>query len=104
MPKCWVGSTDYLYNSSPKILGLWKILICEISAKSGLNDVILGSEEKTSDLAAHFSRNSGAANTVLFIIQAFNEHLRMAKLSQQFKLLCRVSRSAGWLILFCRLI
>ena len=35
----------------------------EISTKNGLCDVILGSEEKTSDLAAHFSRNSGAAKT-----------------------------------------
>ena len=45
---------------------MWKILLFEIPAKKGLRDVILGSEEKTSDLAAHFSRNSGAANTVLF--------------------------------------
>ena len=51
----------------------------EISAKKGLCDVICGSEVKTSDLAAHFSRNSGAANTVLFTIQTFNEHSRMAK-------------------------
>ena len=34
----------------------------EISAKKGLCDVIWGSEVKTSDLAAHVSRNSGAAN------------------------------------------
>ena len=54
----------------------------EISAKNGLCDVILGSEEKPSDLVAHFWRNSGAANTVLFTIQTFNEHSRMAKLSQ----------------------
>ena len=40
----------------------------EISAKKGLCDVICGSEVKTSDLAAHFSRNSGAANTVFFTI------------------------------------
>ena len=53
----------------------------EISAQNGLHDVIFGSEEKTSDLAAHFSRNSGAANTVLFTIQTFNEHSRVAKLS-----------------------
>ena len=47
----------------------------EISAKNGLWDVILGSEEKTSDLgdlAEHFSRNSDAANTGLFTIQTFN--------------------------------
>ena len=56
----------------------------EISAKSDLRDVILGSEEKTSNLAAHFSRNSGAANAVLFTIQTFNEHSRMAKLSQPY--------------------
>ena len=31
----------------------------EISAKKGLCYVIWGSEVKTSDLAAHFSRNSG---------------------------------------------
>ena len=53
----------------------------EISAKNGLCDVILGSEGKISDLAANFSRNSGAANTVFFTIQTFNEHSRMAKLS-----------------------
>ena len=51
----------------------------EISAKNGFCDVILGNKEKTSDLAAHFSRNSGAANTVLFTIQTLNEHSRMAK-------------------------
>ena len=50
----------------------------EISAKNGLFDVILGCEEKTSDLAAHFSCNSGAANTSLLTIQTFNEHSRMA--------------------------
>ena len=55
----------------------------EISAKKGLCDVIWGSEAKTSDLAAHFSRNSGVANTVLFTIQ-FNEHSRMVKLSQPY--------------------
>ena len=60
---------------------MWKILVLEISAKKGLRDVILGSEEKTSDLAAHFSRNSGA---VLCTIQTFNEHSRMAKLSQPY--------------------
>ena len=54
----------------------------EISAKNDLCYFIWGSEVKTSDLAAHFSRNSGAANTVLFTIQTFNEHSRMAKLSQ----------------------
>ena len=56
----------------------------EISAKKGLCDVIWGSEAKISDLAAHFSRNSGAANTVLFTIQTFNEHSRMTKLSQPY--------------------
>ena len=56
----------------------------EISAKKRLCDVIWGSEVKTSDLAAHFSRNSGAANTVLLTIQTFNEHWRMAKLSQPY--------------------
>ena len=38
----------------------------EISAKNCLCDVILGSEEKTFDLAARFSRHSGAANTFLY--------------------------------------
>ena len=33
----------------------------EISDEKGLCDVIWGSEVKTSDLAAHFWRNSGAA-------------------------------------------
>ena len=54
----------------------------EISAKKGLCYVICGSEIKTSHLAGHFSRNSGAANTVLFTIQTFNEHSRMAKLNE----------------------
>ena len=52
----------------------------EIFAKKGLRDVILGSEEITSDLAAHFSCNSGAANSFLFTIQTFHEHSRMTKL------------------------
>ena len=60
---------------------MWKILMFEISAKEGLCDVIWGSEVKTSVLAAHFSLNSGAANMVLFTIQSFNEHSRIAKLS-----------------------
>ena len=51
----------------------------EISANKGLCDISWGSKVKTSDLAAHFSRNSGAANTVLFTIQTLNEHSRMAK-------------------------
>ena len=38
----------------------------EMSARKGLCDVILGSEFKTSGLAAHFSRNFGAANTVVY--------------------------------------
>ena len=49
-------------------------MMFEISVKTGLCYVIWDSEVKTSDLAAHFSRNSGAANTVLFTIQTFNEH------------------------------
>ena len=56
----------------------------EISAKKVyICDVIWGCEVKTSNLAAHFSRNSGTANTVLFTIQTFNEHSRMAKLSNR---------------------
>ena len=50
----------------------------KISAQKSLCDVIWGSEVKTSDLAAHFSRNSGAANTGLFTIQTFNQHSRGA--------------------------
>ena len=42
------------------------------------------SEVKTSDLAAHFPRNFGAANTVVFTIQTFNEHSRMTKLSEPY--------------------
>ena len=56
----------------------------EISAKKGLCYVICVSEVKISDLAAHFSRKYGAANTVLFTIQTFNEHTRMAKLSEPY--------------------
>ena len=63
---------------------MWKILMFEISANKGLCDVILGSEVKTSDLAAYFSHNSGAANTFLFTIQTFNEHSRMAKFSKLY--------------------
>ena len=47
---------------------MWKILMFESSAKKGLCYVICGSEVKTSDLAAHFHTNSGAANTILFTI------------------------------------
>ena len=48
----------------------------EISAKKSLRDVILGSEEKTSHLAAHLSRNSGAANMVLFTIQTSSMNIQ----------------------------
>ena len=58
---------------------MWKLLMFELSAQNGLCDVILGSEGKTSDLAAHFSHNCGTANTVLLTIQTFNEHSRMTK-------------------------
>ena len=51
---------------------MWEILMFEISAKKCLCYVICGSEVKTSDLAAHFSRNPGAANTVFFTIQTLN--------------------------------
>ena len=54
-------------------------MIFEISTNNGLCDIILGSEVKTSDFAAHFSLKSGVANMVLFTIQTFNEHSRMAK-------------------------
>ena len=63
---------------------MWIILMFEISANQGLRDVILGSEEKTSGLAAYFSRNSGATNTFFCTIQTFNEYSRMAKLSQPY--------------------
>ena len=52
----------------------------EISAKKGLCYVICGSEVKTSDLAAHFHTILALANTILFTIQTFNEHSRMAKI------------------------
>ena len=41
----------------------------EISANKGLCDAIWGSEVKTSDLAAYFSRNSGAANTFCLLFK-----------------------------------
>ena len=52
----------------------------EISAKKGLCDVIWSSEVKTSDLAAHFSRHSGAANAVLFTIQTFQRTFKDDKI------------------------
>ena len=63
---------------------MWKIFMFEMSANKGLCDAIWGSEVKNSDLSAHFSHNSGAANTFLFIIQTFNEHSRISKLSQPY--------------------
>ena len=51
---------------------MWKILMFEISANNGLCDVIWDSEVKTSDLAAHFSHNYGAANSFLVTIQTIN--------------------------------
>ena len=45
--KCSVVSTDYVCNFLPKKYWVtWKILVFEISAKKGLRDVILGSEER----------------------------------------------------------
>ena len=51
----------------------------EISAKKGLCYVI-----KNFGFGSALSHNSGAANTILFTIQTFNEHSRMAKLSQPY--------------------
>ena len=61
----------------------------ELSAKNGLCDrcdVIKAVKEKLRiwQRTFHAVRNSGAANTVLFTIQTFNEHWRMAKLSQPY--------------------
>ena len=84
MPKCSVGSTDHVCKFYPKILRNVEDIDVWNSAKKGLCYVICGSEVKTSVLAAHFSRNSGPANTILFTIQTFNEHSRMAKLSQLY--------------------
>ena len=53
---------------------------CSVSSFRG----ILGSDGNTSGLTAHFSHSSGAVNTVLFTIETFNEHSRMAKLSQSY--------------------
>ena len=82
MPKCSVGSTDHVCKFLPKNIALCGRYCClKFSPRNVycLSYVICGSEVKTSDLAAHFSRNSGAANAVLFTIQTFNEHSRMAK-------------------------
>ena len=62
-------------------------MMFEISAKNDFCNVIwgiLGSEGKTSALAAHFSRSSGAVNTILFTIETLSELSRMAKLSQSY--------------------
>ena len=56
----------------------------EISAKKGLCYVICGSEVKNFGFGSALSHNSGAANTILFTIQTFNEHSRMTKLSQPY--------------------
>ena len=56
----------------------------EISAKKGLCYVICGSEVKTSDLAAHFHTILALQIRFCFTIQTFNEHSRMAKLSQPY--------------------
>ena len=45
--------------------------------QNGLCDVILGSEEKTSDLATPFSRNSGASNMVYFLLPSMNSSLQL---------------------------
>ena len=72
---------------------MWKILMFEIPTKKGLRDVILDSEEKTSDLAAlqtfHFTSLFTQfwrckIQFCLPSIQTFNEHSRMAKLSQPY--------------------
>ena len=60
---------------------MWTICL-KFPPENCLYDVIsgiLGSEGNTSDLAAHFPRSSGAVNTVLFTIETFNEHSRMAR-------------------------
>ena len=70
MPKCSVGSTDYVCNFfTQRYCVMFKILMFEISGKKGLCDVIWGSEVKTSDLVSHFARTSGASNTVCLLFK-----------------------------------
>ena len=85
MPKCLVGSTDYVSNFYLKILGnvdqnidVWNFRQKWFMWRH------FRQWRKTSALAAYFSRNFGTANTVLLTIQTFNEHSRMAKLSQPY--------------------
>ena len=57
----------------------------EISDKNVFCDVILGSEEKTSDLAAHFSRNSGAV-CYFYRLEKANKHSGVYLLPTSVKL------------------
>ena len=66
---------------------MWKTLMLEISAKKlfcYVNSGILGSEGKHFGFGPHFPRSSGAVNMVLYTIETFNEHSRIAKLSQPY--------------------
>ena len=56
----------------------------EISAQNGLRDVILGREGKTSDLAANFLRNSGAAKNGFVYYSNVQRTFKDGKLSQPY--------------------
>ena len=83
---------DFLFLSGVNVRSLWSLgsrmwallVTCSWVAVYFRKRSNLGSEVKTSDLAAHFSSNSGAVNTFLFTIQTFNEHSRMTKLIQPY--------------------
>ena len=67
----------------------------EISAKKGLCDVNWGSEVKTSDFAAHFSRNSGAANAILFTVSEIYQLVLTLKMCHQYAQCARTLPSIG---------
>ena len=84
MPKCSVGSTDHVCKFYSKILrnvediDVWNFRQERFMLRH------LRQWSKNFGFDSALSHNSGAANTILFTIQTFNEHSRMAKLSQPY--------------------
>ena len=84
MPKCSVGSTDHLCKFLLKKLrnvediDVWNFRQERFMLRH------LRQWSKNFGFGSALSHNAGAANTILFTIQTFNEHSRMAKLSEPY--------------------
>ena len=84
MPKRSVGSTDHVCKFLLKKMRYVEDIDVWNFRQERFMLRHLRQWSKSFGFGSALSHNSGAANTILFTIQTFNEHSRMAKLSQPY--------------------